>query len=224
MRSVHIASRSQNEEDEIRYWATLPQRPTPTRHRHTRSVFGPNGTSLKLQNNIWSQTDAIITPSTPKKLVGGTTLSLPSLPLLPNPFQKRDKPKNTMQRKQERTYLFSIIPQILFTSISGTFSKLSISSISRWFRRHRIAIASNAPSPCSPLECNGGGTPIGLCRTLWSCDDSGVEFVVMTVSDQERPEVGEWLSVRFGCVGSIVMLDVMCSVESEVQRFVVESW
>lgn len=62
-----------------------------------------------------------------------------------------------------------------------------------------------------------------MCRTLWSCDDSGVEFVVMTVSDQERPEVGEWLSVRFGCVGSIVMLDVMCSVESEVQRFVVES-
>lgn len=52
---------------------------------------------------------------------------------------------------------------------------------------------------------------MGLCKTSRSCDDSGVEFLVMTVSDQERPEVAEWLSVRFGCVGSIVVYH-LCAV------------
>ena len=83
-------------------------------------------------------------------------------------------------------------------------------------------MTSNASTPFLAVECNEGGIPMGLWRISWSCDDNGVEFLVMTVSDQERPEVGEWLSVRLRRMGGIIVLNVMCSVEPEVHRVVVE--
>jgi hypothetical protein len=189
--------------NEIIYRATPHQRPASTGYRRNRSISNPKRASLMSNNNTRSQADATITPSTQKLLVDGTTLPLPSLP---DPLPKRKKKPNKRQKTGERTYLFSIISQTLLSIISGTFSRLSCSNKCRCFNKHLIAIASNASTPSLAVECNEGGTLMGLCSISWSCDDSGVEFLVTMVSDQERPEVGEWLSERLRRMGGIVCI------------------
>ncbi|KAG9967148.1 hypothetical protein KCU61_g676, partial [Aureobasidium melanogenum] len=79
--------------------------------------------------------------------------------------------KITTQKGQTRpnpnkksTHFFCISLQSLFSTISGTDSKLSASSIAKLLRRHRSDIVSKAstPTPWSLLVCRGGGTPTDL--------------------------------------------------------------
>jgi hypothetical protein len=135
---------------------------------------------------------------------------------LPNHlFKSKTKTRSIERNRKGKTHLLNTAPQTLRTKTSGKPSKLCCSNDSKLFKRHLIAIVSSVltplfpffPTPLLPLspaslvsavERKDGGIPTDLCRISCNWTDRGTEGVVRMTSFQDRPEVGEWRSPRFG--------------------------